>query len=328
MKKRWLAIFLFAIAMLTGCSAEQKLTINADFSSVCQEDIYTTAADEDAIVKLFSSGSQDSEITYDEIMKEMDFSFAGTAVVNGEVNNIYSATQEKSADETKKEFLVLDKERALYDFSTAEREGSDDVTEETGGMDFSYLTITYPFAVGQANGEIQSDGCTVKYDLLALEKQKATRIYALSKSVLAAADNITISGVKDKKAYRRSVTVQVDAKSVVTSFMVNGKVQPVNRFNTSKNGKYKVVVKTATGMTKEVNFCVDTKKPTTNIKNKKTYKKPVKITFKDKVSGIKKATLNGRKIKSGKKVKKNGTYTLKIYDKAGNVKKVKFKVKK
>ena len=84
MKKRWLAIFLFAIAMLTGCSAEQKLTINADFSSVCQEDIYTTAADEDAIVKLFSGGTQDSEITYDEIMKEMDFSFAGTAVVNGE----------------------------------------------------------------------------------------------------------------------------------------------------------------------------------------------------------------------------------------------------
>ena len=69
-------------------------------------------------------------------------------------------------------------------------------------------------------------------------------------------------------------------------------------------------------------------KPTvTGVKNNKTYKKQVTIKFSDKQSGIKKATLNGKKIKSGKKVKKNGKYTLKVYDRAGNVKQVKFTIK-
>lgn len=63
------------------------------------------------------------------------------------------------------------------------------------------------------------------------------------------------------------------------------------------------------------------------VKNKKVYKKAVTIKFSDKQSGIKKATLNGKKIKSGKKVKKNGKYTLKVYDKAGNCTTVKFTIK-
>ena len=62
------------------------------------------------------------------------------------------------------------------------------------------------------------------------------------------------------------------------------------------------------------------------VQNKKTYKKSVTIKFSDK-SGIKKATLNGKKIKSGKKIKKNGKYNLVVMDKAGNVKKVKFIIK-
>ncbi len=331
MKKSLLAVLLLAFAMLTGCSAEQKLKINSDFTSVSQEDIYTTAEEEEAIMQMLTDGEQALDMTYEEFMKEMGYTFAGTAVVDGVTNNIYSANAELSAVETKAKFLVLDKERALYNISSTTGEETtvpEDTEDAEDAVGFSYLTITYPFAVGKANGEIQSDGCTVKYDVLALNKQKVTRVYALSKSVLAAADKITVKGVKDKKAYRRSVTVQVSAKSVVTTFMVNGKKQPINRYNASTDGKYKVVVKTATGMTKKVNFCVDTKKPNTNIKNKKTYKKPVKIKFNDKVSGIKKATLNGRKIKYGKTVKKNGTYTLKIYDKAGNVTKVKFKIKK
>lgn len=73
---------------------------------------------------------------------------------------------------------------------------------------------------------------------------------------------------------------------------------------------------------------IDKIKPTVKgVKNKKTYKKSVTIKFSDKQSGIKKAILNGKKIKSGKKVKKNGKYTLKVYDKAGNCATIKFTVK-
>lgn len=70
-----------------------------------------------------------------------------------------------------------------------------------------------------------------------------------------------------------------------------------------------------------------TKPVVKGVKNKKTYMKLVKITFSDKESGINKATLNGKKIKNGKKVTKKGSYTLKVYDKAGNVNKMTFKVK-
>ena len=62
----------------------------------------------------------------------------------------------------------------------------------------------------------------------------------------------------------------------------------------------------------------------------KTYKKTSagkKITFKDATSGVKKATLNGKKIKNGKVVKKAGKYTLVVYDKAGNKRTVKFRIK-
>ena len=77
----------------------------------------------------------------------------------------------------------------------------------------------------------------------------------------------------------------------------------------------------------------DTKKPTVKgVKNNKTYKKSVKFKVSDK-SGIKKVTLNKKKIKvsktkKGYTVKKKGKYTLKVWDKAGNVRTVKFKIKK
>lgn len=73
---------------------------------------------------------------------------------------------------------------------------------------------------------------------------------------------------------------------------------------------------------------LDKTKPTiTGVKNGKTYKKAVTIKFSDK-SGIRKATLNGKKIKSGTKVKKNGSYTLIVTDKAGNSRTVRFKIRK
>lgn len=77
----------------------------------------------------------------------------------------------------------------------------------------------------------------------------------------------------------------------------------------------------------------DYKKPTVKgVKNNKTYKTKVKFKVSDK-SGIKKVTLNGKKIsvtkaKKGYTVKKKKSYTLKVWDKAGNVRVVKFKIKK
>lgn len=62
------------------------------------------------------------------------------------------------------------------------------------------------------------------------------------------------------------------------------------------------------------------------VKNNKVYKKPITVKFSD-ASGIKKATLNNKNIKSGTKVSKKGTYILKVTDKIGNTKKIKFTIK-
>lgn len=76
----------------------------------------------------------------------------------------------------------------------------------------------------------------------------------------------------------------------------------------------------------------DTKKPTVKgVKNNKTYKKKVKFKVSDK-SGIKKVTLNNKKIKvskakKGYTVKKKGKYTLIVWDKVGNKRVVKFRIK-
>lgn len=75
-------------------------------------------------------------------------------------------------------------------------------------------------------------------------------------------------------------------------------------------------------------YKVDHKKPTvTGVTNGKTYKKAVIIKFKDE-SGIKSAKLNKKKIKSGTKVTKNGSYVLSVTDKSGNTKTVRFKIRK
>lgn len=78
---------------------------------------------------------------------------------------------------------------------------------------------------------------------------------------------------------------------------------------------------------KTVYFAIDKSQPKTNIKNV-TYYKKVKVTFKDSISGIKKATLDGKKIKSGEVIKKKGSHKLVIIDNAGNKITKKFKIKK
>ena len=72
---------------------------------------------------------------------------------------------------------------------------------------------------------------------------------------------------------------------------------------------------------------VDKTKPTiTGVKNGAAYKKPVVIKFND-ASGIKSAKINGKKLKSGTKVSKKGSYTVTVVDKKGNSKTVKFKIR-
>lgn len=137
----------------------------------------------------------------------------------------------------------------------------------------------------------------------------------------------TISGVKNGKIYKKAVTIKYADKngSGVKSAKLNKK-STKSGTKISKDGVYTLVVTDKAGNSNTVKFTVDKTKPTANVKANKTYKKGKKITFKDKTSGIKKATLNGKTIKSGAKATKKGSNVLKITDKAGNVTTIRFKI--
>lgn len=99
--------------------------------------------------------------------------------------------------------------------------------------------------------------------------------------------------------------------------------------STLSDGKHTLVISDTYGNKETVTFKTDKTAPIVKgVKNKENYKKAVTIKFSDDVSGIKKAVLNGKSIKSGKKIKDAGNYTLKVRDKAGNITTVKFNIKK
>jgi hypothetical protein len=109
----------------------------------------------------------------------------------------------------------------------------------------------------------------------------------------------------------------------------------------TKNGTYtiRIVTKEYTTSIDAISYQVEfngideTAPKVTGVKNGKTYTKAVTIKASDSGSGLKSATLNKTKVKisklkNGYKVSKNGKYTLKVTDKAGNTKTIKFTIKK
>lgn len=141
-----------------------------------------------------------------------------------------------------------------------------------------------------------------------------------------------ISGVKNGSTYNKAVTFTANDLSGIKT----GVYQKNNGKETSfditkkltKNGKYMVKVSDYYDNEKSVTFTIkDTKKPVvTGVKNKKTYVGAKTIKFKDNC-GISKATLNGKKITSGKKVSKKGSYKLVVTDVNGLKTTVSFKIK-
>ena len=143
-----------------------------------------------------------------------------------------------------------------------------------------------------------------------------------------------VSGVSDGKYYKSPVTIKwSDSQSGIKSSKVtlNGK-KVKSGIKVTEAGKYTLKVYDKVGNVKKVVFYLDFKAPTiSGASNGKTYKTAVTMTFKDNLSGIKKVTVNDEEITlSGNKysVWADGTYTVKVWDNAGNTKKIKFKVKR
>ncbi|TGY95428.1 hypothetical protein E5329_14775 [Petralouisia muris] len=325
-QKRWLIVLAMAVVLgCAGCGMEETIIVNPDLSAQAVVNYYTTSQEEAAVAKELGEG-----YTYEQLMEEAGCTYLGTEERDGTVHNVYQSTQKMSRADSKDSFVVLTQDQAVLDIG-----GFEEIQKEIlGGEDFPNslkflnteditVKVKYPFQVYKTNGILQEDGCTVFYPLNTIKNKE--RIYAVRTSKCAKTGTCTIKGVKNNGCYRKIKTVKASSGGVITSFRVNNESQPENEYTAVKDGVYKVKVKMLTGSTKTVKFTVDRTKPQTNIKAK-TYSGKVKITFKDKTSGIKKATLNGKRIKSGKTVSRAGNYVLKISDKAGNVRTVKFSI--
>jgi len=144
-----------------------------------------------------------------------------------------------------------------------------------------------------------------------------------SKKVIIISDNSNI----DK--------VTVDGKNVMDELepdwdMIEGAGDFIYSYNIGslKEGKHTLTAVDKLGNQSSVTFRIDKTAPkVTGVKNNKLYKKAVTIKVTDK-NGVKSVTLNGKSIKSGKKVSKKGSYTLVAKDVAGNKTTIKFKIKK
>jgi len=200
MKKTIMALLLLGVTLLGGCSMEQKVTIHQDLSSLSVMDTYTTVAEENAW--LAQQGAPEGT-SFTQMMTESGYTYVGTKEVEGQQYNWYTMSSQNDVQETKGMFIELTNQKAIKSVASESEMKSQEVNATSsmnyGDMGFYNLTITYPFQVGKTNGSIQPDGCTVVYDLKAMQAQKQGRAYAVSASAVATSDALTIQGVRTKK---------------------------------------------------------------------------------------------------------------------------------
>lgn len=329
-KKLWmLAGMLVLIFTITSCGLEEQITINPDLSSNVSSGYYYSEAELKEMADAY-------DMTMEEVMEDLE-----PLEVDGKIYYGSMESDKLSATETKEGFVDLTKQHLVV------QAWSEPLGTELDDMDVEFVNcaITLPAKVVKTNLTLAEDGKTVL--LTKADFEKASTLYAIFDKDAAASTSVTYSGVTKGKLYKTKRYVTITSKNVIKKVSItrNGKTYKntnyyekdgkvydnvYNKFVCVKDGKYTIKTTLVNGTTKSTNFTVDKTKPTTNMKAK-TYKKTskgYKITFKDVTSGVKSATLNGDKIKSGKVVKKTGSYTLVITDKAGNKKTVKFKIKK
>lgn len=203
-------------------------------------------------------------------------------------------------------------------------------------MNFS---ITFEQPVTFSNGTVSGNEVSWTFKAAELEQKKSVQLYAETTEKSTFENDKTapsISGVKNNGYYNKVKLNITDTGVGIAGIVLDKNTQYVFE-NSSKvsmsstsfeEGNRKVTVYDFAGNKRVVSFTYDKTKPTIKgVSNNKVYKKACTITFSDKY-GVKSAKLNGKTIKNKKKVSKNGSYTLKVTDKAGNTNTVKFKIKK
>ncbi|SFR79904.1 hypothetical protein [Anaeromicropila populeti] len=361
MKKRLRQLFLITIiavssVILSGCYGGQTVTmmVNEDGTGKMG---YEVCIDEETYNELY-----DGEATDESQMEQSGFT-KSTKMIEGKNYVCFKKLIEVSSLDEMKEILVsqsafsktfmseeevtesdsegfLENVELKKDFfrgvykaiMTPEEKEEFDSSEYMTDYDmFTNISLSFAKEITATNGELSSDKKTVTwkmeyntYDFLCYATTASEDIESVTGKDETAP---VISGVKNNQLARKTVCIKCNDYSGIKSVTLNGS-SIGNEHYVTKAGTYTVTATDNYDNATSVTFTIDTTRPkVSGVTSGKTYKKNKTIKFTDK-SGIKSAKLNGKTIKSGYVVKKSGTYTLKVTDKAGNVKTVKFKIKK
>lgn len=310
-KKLLLSAVLLVIAMLglSGCGIEEELKVSKTGKVTGGAYVYFTEQEmQDMTDGEGASAAAEAE------------GYQGTEKINGVT--YYKYYQEIGKEDLEGVTATASKFEYIVDSGDPTVDISHDMDSSellSELYDFCTLTVTMPKQILATNGTLSKDKKTVTWDLIQLKDGDKLYAYTSKK------DTIQISGVTNKGYLNKAKTVKIVTADKVKSITVNGKKQTSKKISLKKQGKYTVKV-TTTRTSRTFTFTYDSKKPTTNVKAK-TYNGKVKITFKDKTSGVKRATLDGKKIKNNTTVKKQGSHKLVITDQAGNKKTVRFTIK-
>lgn len=189
------------------------------------------------------------------------------------------------------------------------------------------VSITLPAAITESNGTVS--GNTATWNISTLPDD--SKLIAVTAGNPITGDTVapTITGAKNNGLYKKPVTLTASDDVNLKEFSVNGIRYNMTKLMVSQNGKYTATAVDANNNTTTIQFQIDTKKPKIKgIKSGKIYKKGVTLRFSDNV-GVKSVKVNGKNANKKKvTLKKQGQYVVKVTDKAGNVTKVKFRIKK
>ena len=303
-----IALCIAVLMLLSSCGMRGEIIINDDMSLTGK------------ITSYIEKIEDVDEAEVKAAMEELGFEDMGKTEINGKEFSTYVIQEDESASEAAAELASYDDDKIVL--SMGKDEYMESVEGDEAGMDFCDIIITAPKEIKKTNGILSDDRKSITIDML---KNYDERYYMVFDDSIINDTTIKLNAVNGKY-YNKKFTLKAKSTNVITSFTVNGEPIDTNEFVPAKDGRYKVNVELLSGASKKISYVLDRTKPYTNIVNNKTYKKSVTVKFSDKY-GVKKAFLNKKAVKTGRKITKAGSYTLKVYDKAGNVTIRKFKVK-
>lgn len=341
-KKKVLVCFLaMVMVFVTGCAGEKaSVTMKEDGSGILNLSMMIDKVEYEANVKqgmeelVAPKGFKQSEVTY-RGKKYMMFSkseaFSSpealkSLLLHYSVDEGSDVGSNTNIETFTKVYVTKDTFQATFGGVTTDNLSS----KEKSLLDSLFLdmSISYEKPITYTNGTLSEDKKTASWTVKPSGVDKVLKASTIGKeSIPADKTKPVVSGVKNYAYYKSSVHLNTRDNVGVSSITLNKKKISVAHGVVS-DGRYTVVAKDYSGNTSVVRFCVDKKAPVIyGVSNGKTYRTAKKITLKDN-HGLKYATLNGKRFRSGTTLHRSGSYSLRVTDKAGNVRSLKFRIRR